>query len=383
MTTFRKSPIIRAFIFRYATTQTSSHFLTEALFCHRASDSVLAAASQRSITRTAIMANTNSSQSNCSYNVRPLNPHFGIEGLDIDLSDPNLLSTNDNDNNNSNKFISQLKKDLIQHRAVLFRKQNLSGQRQVDISNALGIVKSTFYKHPKSPHPDIFRVSNDEAEGCRNVGRSGWHIDGTFQTMPFKYQTMYFPSVMADGRGGDTYFVPLKELYDSFTQEERERYDKLWMVTGRREAPVHPMVYRHPYRPGEEETMLFHCGRPFASGFYCDADADAAEGSNNDTTGGSRVVNGVDTSKMTHPAVVQDHLTNQIESKLDEFGIRMKWEEGDFLIVDNLGLAHYASEGTQENVDAVGLRILHRTTIVGEGYAVPRKLDGRRSFTLS
>ena len=51
--------------------------------------------------------------------------------------------------------------------------------------------------------------------------------------------------------------------------------------------------------------------------------------------------------------------------------------------MDNLGLAHYASEGTHGNVDAVGLRILHRMTIVGAGYAVPRKLDGRRSFTLS
>jgi len=61
----------------------------------------------------------------------------------------------------------------------------------------------------------------------------------------------------------------------------------------------------------------------------------------------------------------------------------MKWEEGGFLIVDNLGLAHYASEGTQGNVDAVGLMILHRMMIVGTGYAVPRKLDGCRSFTLS
>ena len=35
------------------------------------------------------------------------------------------------------------------------------------------------YAHAhRSPHPDVFRVSNDEREGCTGVGRTGWHIDG-------------------------------------------------------------------------------------------------------------------------------------------------------------------------------------------------------------
>eukprot|EP00571_Detonula_confervacea_P000057 CAMPEP_0172325656 /NCGR_PEP_ID=MMETSP1058-20130122/54480_1 /TAXON_ID=83371 /ORGANISM="Detonula confervacea, Strain CCMP 353" /LENGTH=320 /DNA_ID=CAMNT_0013042247 /DNA_START=304 /DNA_END=1266 /DNA_ORIENTATION=+ len=305
------------------------------------------------------------------YNVRHLTPHFGIEALDIDLNEVDL--TKNNNNNNKVSFISQLKQDLIKHRAILFRNQSLSGQRQVDISNALGTIESTFYKHPKSPHPDIFRVSNNEDEGCTQVGRSGWHIDGTFQKMPFMYQTMYFPSV---AHGGDTYFVPLKELYDSFSLEEREYYDTLWMATGRREALVHPLVYKHPFRQEEEETMLFHCGRPFVTGWYCDSDT--AKNDVND----ARVVNGVDTSKMVHPSVIQDQLTKKIESKLDDIGIRMKWQEGDFLISDNLGLAHYASEGTQGSSESVGLRILHRTTVVGGRETIPSKLDGRSSFTM-
>ena len=52
------------------------------------------------------------------------------------------------------------------------------------------------------PHPDIFRVSNDETEGCVGVGRTGWHIDGTFQWRPFKYQTMHFHSTC---EGGETW----------------------------------------------------------------------------------------------------------------------------------------------------------------------------------
>ena len=58
------------------------------------------------------------------------------------------------------------------HRLVIFRDQGaVSGQRQVDISGWFGNLESTFYKHPKSPHPDIFRVSNNNLEGC-----TGTHV---------------------------------------------------------------------------------------------------------------------------------------------------------------------------------------------------------------
>ena len=55
--------------------------------------------------------------------------------------------------------------------------------------------RSILIQHPRSPDPDIFRVSNDHVEGCTQVGRSGWHIDGTFMRCPFKVQTMHFWSV--------------------------------------------------------------------------------------------------------------------------------------------------------------------------------------------
>lgn len=37
---------------------------------------------------------------------------------------------------------------------------------QVRISGWFGDLESTFYKHPHSPHPDVFRVSNDRQHGC-------------------------------------------------------------------------------------------------------------------------------------------------------------------------------------------------------------------------
>jgi alpha-ketoglutarate-dependent taurine dioxygenase len=289
----------------------------------------------------------------CNYELHPLSRLFGAQVLGVDLATVDLSS--------SSQIVNQLKKDLVQHRALLFCDQNLSGERQVEISNKFGTIESTFYKHPRSPHPDVFRVSNDESEGCTNVGRSGWHIDGTFQICPFQFQAMFFESAST---GGDTYFMPLKEFYDSVPLEIRQTWDRLWMVTrSSRRAPTHPLVYQHPFR--NETTMLFHCGRPFVEGWWAEDESGI-----------------IDRSNMIPAGVIQKQLTKYLDEKLDELGLVMQWKTGDFMINDNLGLAHFASEGTQANRSKAGLRILHRTTIVGGPETTPTKSDGRTSFIL-
>ena len=111
--------------------------------------------------------------------------------------------------------------------------------------------------------------------------------------------------------------------------------------------------------------MLFHCGEPFVRGWL-----------HEDNDGRINV------DKLLPSLPIQQELTREIESRLDKFGLRMKWQQGDFMINDNLGLAHYASEGTQQDWQTVGLRILHRTTIVGGDETIPEKADGQSSFTI-
>ena len=320
---------------------------------------------------------TTTTGSRLLYALRPLTQSFGAEATGIDLSTIDL---------HNESFTNQLKEDLIHHRALLFRGQSLTGQRQVDISRLLGTIESTFYKHPKSPHPDIFRVSNNEEEGCTQVGRSGWHLDGTFQPRPFMYQTMYFESV---AEGGDTYFVPLAELYRSLPAATRDRYDRLWMVSNNnnRRPVIHPLVYQHPFRPNQEPTMLFHCGEPFVRGWLLDEEEEEAKDTKKLKQGTSVTQQGNHPTprqplkRMMPPRPLQEELTQEIESRLDDIGgLQMKWQAGDFLITDNLGLAHYASPGTQVDCERAGLRILHRTTIVGGPETVPQKADGRRSL---
>jgi taurine dioxygenase len=101
------------------------------------------------------------------------------------------------------EVIEQIKKDVHKFRLVVFRNQGiLNGQRHVEISHWFGELDSTFYRHPQSPDPDVFRVSNDESEGCTQVGRTGWHIDGSFQPAPFAYSLYHIVSVPDKGDTG-------------------------------------------------------------------------------------------------------------------------------------------------------------------------------------
>lgn len=325
------------------------------------------------------------SMKNKFYKLQPLGQNLGAEILNFEFSsqyDSSHRKTTKNQNSPSfsSEFISQIKKDVAEHRLLIFREQKtpISGQLQVDFSDLLGKVVSTFYEHPKSPHPDVFRVSNDENEGCTNVGRSGWHIDGTFMMTPFKYQTMYFPSVC---ESGSTEFVGLRELYGSVSKEKQDFWSRLWMMAERRDAPVHPLVYQHPDR-FDEITMCFHCGGQFVDGWLLETSANSgklpASTSFIDTNG--LPTENVETFYQNHQ--IQNQITKSIENM--EFGVsklRIDWKKGDFSINDNLAIAHYATPGTQNSAETAGLRVLHRTTVMGEN-CVPKKLDGRTSFQL-
>mmetsp|Transcript_98774 Transcript_98774/g.171173 ORF Transcript_98774/g.171173 Transcript_98774/m.171173 type:complete len:314 (-) Transcript_98774:31-972(-) len=291
-------------------------------------------------------------ESEAPYKLTPILPHFGAEVRGLSLSGTEPLPP---------ELVQRIKDDMTRYRVLVFKDQGqIPGARQVQISRQLGEVESTFYKHPRSPHPDIFRVSNDETEGCTGVGRTGWHIDGTFQAMPFKYQTMHFHSVC---EGGETWFIPLKEFYEMQDEATRARWNKYWMVTGRQQY-AHPMTYVHPSRG--DTTMMFHCGAPFCSAWAVDDDGAEAD---------KRNIKG-----FIRPEVVQAELTERLDEAVDRIGFKMNWEAGDFAINDNLGNCHYAPPGTQNPRKRSGLRILHRTTIAGEN--VPKKADGRRSFMI-
>ena len=97
-------------------------------------------------------------------------------------------------------FVRALNELVFDARVVVFRDQGIvAGADQVEISKWFNPLESTFYKHPMSPHPDVFRVSNDAAMGCTGVGRTGWHVDGSFQPSPFSHALYHIWSCPSQG----------------------------------------------------------------------------------------------------------------------------------------------------------------------------------------
>ncbi len=127
------------------------------------------------------------------YQLKPLQLGAEVTGISLQADPPA-------------EVIQQIKADVTKHRILIFRDQgDISGKRHVEISRWFGELDSTFYRHPRSPDLDVFRVSNDRNEGCTGVGRTGWHIDGSFQTAPFSYSLYHIVSVPEKGDTGNIY----------------------------------------------------------------------------------------------------------------------------------------------------------------------------------
>jgi hypothetical protein len=87
--------------------------------------------------------------------------------------------------------IEQIKKDVALHRLLVFKDQGIiSGQRHVEISSWFGELESTFYKHPKSPHPDVFRVSNDPNEGCTGIVMGYVYVIGNKKSKSKRFRVL-------------------------------------------------------------------------------------------------------------------------------------------------------------------------------------------------
>ncbi|XP_067119174.1 alpha-ketoglutarate-dependent taurine dioxygenase-like [Centruroides vittatus] len=264
------------------------------------------------------------------YSLSPLKLGAEVRGIDLKVDPPA-------------EVIKQIKDDVTKHRIIVFRDQGIiEGKRQVEISKWFGELESTFYKHPNSPDPDVFRVSNVPSEGCTNVGRTGWHIDGSFMRNPFSYSLYHIVSVP---KLGNTVFLPLTELIEGLTCPQRQRWERLWMVSDRREGIIHPLIYSHPIT--KKKVLCFHLG--MTESFVWNYKTDICTMTSEEET--------VQILKEIYRECVKNDGALQYSHK---------WTQGDFIISDNLAVGHEASPQTQFPVSEVGLRVMHRTTVRGK-----------------
>ena len=71
------------------------------------------------------------------------------------------------------------------------------------------------------------------------VGRTGWHIDGSFQPATFAYSLYHMVSAPLKG---DTVFVPLNEIVQNLPSEKRNDWERFWMMIAQQTGPIYPLI---------------------------------------------------------------------------------------------------------------------------------------------
>ncbi len=299
---------------------------------------------------------------------RPITPILGADVTGIDLQEPLDRPT-----------IAAIRQALLTHKVLVFRDQAIDDQQQIDFSRTFGRVTPA---HPiqnglrQAPEIKENILSRDSGEYAgfdpdldhplrpllRPRAPVGWHIDITFVANPTSVTLLR--GVEIPDAGGDTLFVNLEALYESFSPSLRGYLDTLQAIhvrddaaVGRVPAPrfdgrepgpfaaLHPLVRVHP-ETGKKHLFL-------ATGFV-------------------KAIHGL---RPRESASLLDFLNAELAGRAD-LHARVRWTEGDLVVWDNRAVAH---AGPIDPKFIEGERIVHRTTVEGD---LPKGPDGFVSRSL-
>ncbi|MFL2534153.1 MAG: TauD/TfdA dioxygenase family protein [Alphaproteobacteria bacterium] len=191
-----------------------------------------------------------------NYEINSLTPTIGAEISGIDLS-----------NNLNSQDLDSIYKNLIDHKVIFFRNQNLKPEDHVAFAKSFGDIEPP---HPIYPHvenfPEITLLENDPTNP---PDTDEWHTDVTFKTEPPFTSILYSKEIPPSG--GDTLWCSLIAIYEAlpenikieleskraihdmgafrnnFSSENNEEYSKKLNDGFKKFGnAVHPVVKVHP-----------------------------------------------------------------------------------------------------------------------------------------
>lgn len=249
-------------------------------------------------------------------NITPLDAGFGARIHDIDLArlarDPQAQQ--------------MLRAALLEYGLLVIPGPVLTPQAQIAASEVFGALEEFPPTAGQIPgYPQIFRVASRATDGYTGVGRY-WHSDGSFRTVPTPMSLWHLearPEV-----GGDTLFTDLQAAYRTLPDELQAQIRGL--QTTHRNHVVHPLVMPHP-----------HTG---VAGLYLNI--------------------GLTAAIVGMPQDEAEALIATLDRHFSRAGAvyRHQWTEGDFVVADNLRVAHQATPLSPSQ-----RRVLNRTTVRGDG----------------
>lgn len=234
-------------------------------------------------------------------------------------------------------LFAELKAQLLKHRVLFFRDQDLDRFSRADhvaLASRFGPLES----HPVAGcHPDYPGLVQIYRSEEKNPYENNWHTDGLWRAAPAMGAVLR--CVECPEVGGDTIWVNMVEAYRMLPDEVKRKIDRLRASSsiehsfgaamdeekrhalGREHPPVeHPVVRTHP-ETGEKVLYV----ASFTTHFL-----------NYHTPDNVRF--GID--KTPGSAVLLQYLQSQ--ATIPEYQVRFKWRPNSVAIWDNRSTQHYA-----------------------------------------
>lgn len=160
--------------------------------------------------------------------LRPLHPDFGVEILDVDLSEPV-----------SDAQFADIERAAEEYSVVLFRRQSLDDDGQLAFSRRFGELEYGHVAYGRDGSIEyVGRIGNVDASGKQmpsthkrvvfSTGNEMWHSDSSFKKIPARFSISFAYEVTPEG--GELEFVSTRPAYARLPSNLKETIADLVVV---------------------------------------------------------------------------------------------------------------------------------------------------------
>ena len=277
--------------------------------------------------------------------LRPLHSDFGVEILDLDLSQPV-----------SDACFAEIEVRAEQSSVVLFRRQSLDDESQLAFSRRFGELEYGHVAYGRDGSIEhIGHIGNVDAKGDQlpskhkdvvfSTGNEMWHSDSSFREIPARFSISYAYEVTPEG--GELEFVSTRPAYSRLPPEMKETiadlvviHDYVYSRSKVGEDVVSPSLAAS--LPPVRQKLVRTNHSTGAKNYYVGSHARSIEGWNDE-----------DAHALLADLVVR--------ATKPGYRYQHRWQVGDLLIWDNRCVLH---RGRPYDADRYRRR-MHQTRVAG------------------
>jgi len=281
--------------------------------------------------------------------IRKLERHIGAEVQGVDVTTPIDAET-----------FQKLREALYTHAVLVFHNQDITDQQHVAFSEGFGPLEMTMVSDPIGDGGPIGIISNVDEYGeliptedpriLYTKGNSLWHSDGSFKRNPLRGSLLVAKVIPPEG--GETEFASLCAAYENLPEEKKAELEGLVAEhsLANSRAQITPNLMSEAFlkeTPSVNQALVRTISetgkKALLIGSY-----------------GVRIINWPTEKGKALLTELLDWATQP------EFVYRHNWRVNDLLVYDNRCCLHRGRPWDRNKYK----RILHRTTLTGDGPTV-------------